>query len=351
MKVIGMMSGTSLDGVDLCCVNFFKKDNQYTYKIEVAHMYAYENEWVDILKNAYLKSREEVDAINEKYTLYINKKIRDFIEQFSLHNVDLISSHGHTVWHQPQQGFTLQIGNLPTLKNNIAVPVVCDFRVQDVLLGGQGAPLVPIGDHLLFSRYDFCLNLGGFSNISFAENGIRKAFDICPVNILLNYFSWIKFEKAYDDSGQLASQGQVNNFLLNELNSLNFYNKIEPKSLGIEEVHSLYMPILNKYSISGEDILCTLVEHIGVQIRKIVQKYNGKNILVTGGGAFNDYLVKRIQNHCKEKQLIVPDAMTVSFKEALIFAFLGYLKFHNQINCLSSVTGAIKDHSSGVVYR
>lgn len=346
-----MMSGTSLDGMDLCSVIFYESENGYSYKIENAKTYKYDSTWEKDLKNAYSNSREEVHELNKKYTQYVNQKIKDFIDEFSVESINLIASHGHTIWHKPNEGYTLQIGNLPTLKDGLPAPVVCDFRVQDVQFGGQGAPLVPIGDQLLFSNYDFCLNLGGFSNISFQENGIRRAFDICPVNILLNEYTLLYYQKAYDNQGKFASQGKIYKELLDELNNLEFYNKNKPKSLGVEEVNSYYKPIVCKYVITPEDLLCTLVEHMAFQISVVVNKNKGESLLITGGGAFNNYLIKRIEYYCKSIEIIVPDKLTIEYKEALIFAFLGYLKIQNKNNCLSSVTGAKNDHSSGVIYR
>lgn len=351
MKVIGMMSGTSLDGMDLCSVIFSENDKGYTYTIEYAKTYRYDTIWENDLKKAYSQTPKEVDRLNKKFTFYVNQKIKEFIEEFSIESIDLIASHGHTIWHKPNEGYTLQIGNLPNLKEGLPVPVVCDFRVQDVQFGGQGAPLVPIGDQLLFSNYDFCLNLGGFSNISFQKNGVRRAFDICPINILLNEYTLLYYQKPYDDQGKFASQGKVCSEFLDELNSLEFYNKNTPKSLGVEEVNAFYKPIVSKYVIEPQDLLCTLVEHMAIQIGKVVNQYQGETMLVTGGGAFNSYLIHRIKKYCKTIELIIPDTLTIEYKEALIFAFLGYLKIQDKINCLSSVTGAKKDHSSGVIYR
>lgn len=345
-----MMSGTSLDGMDLCSVIFSENENGYTYKIENAKTYKYDIRWENNLKKAFSQTKEEVGQLNIKYTHYVNQKIKEFIDEFSIESIDLISCHGHTIWHKPSEGYTLQIGNLPHLKEGLPVPVVCDFRVQDVQLGGQGAPLVPIGDQLLFLNYDFCLNLGGFSNISFQENGIRKAFDICPTNILLNEYTLLYYQQPYDDQGRFASKGKIHSKLLKELNYLEIYNKNTPKSLGIEEVNAFYKPILSKYVINPEDLLCTLVEHMAIQISNVVNKYDRNTLFITGGGAYNTFLIERIQFHSINIQIVLPDALTIEYKEALIFAFLGYLKIHNKVNCLSSVTGAKKDHSSGVIY-
>ena len=226
--------------------------------------------------------------------------------------------------------------------------VVCDFRVQDVILGGQGAPLVPVGDELLFSEYDFCLNLGGFANISMDLNNERIAYDICPVNIVLNYYvNSVGLE--YDDKGQLASTGKLNTSLLNQLNSLEFYKETYPKSLGLEWVNQNVSPLINSFNLDIKDILKTVIEHIGIQISSEINKKNKSSVLITGGGVYNDYLVNRIK-HYSQGRIVIPSKSIIEFKEALIFAFLGVLKLRNEVNCLQSVTGASKNHSSGKIY-
>jgi anhydro-N-acetylmuramic acid kinase len=287
-------------------------------------------------------------SLDEDYTIELAKIINDFISKNNIQDIDLVCSHGHTVLHQPQNGFTLQIGNLKKISSLLRQNVVCDFRVQDVLLGGQGAPLVPIGDKLLFSEYDYCLNLGGFSNISFEDHSKRVAFDISPVNTVMNLYA-NKLDFAYDDKGNLASTGNLNYDLLNELNELSFYRLSFPKSLGIEFVNSTILPLLSKYNISVLDVLRTFVEHIAIQISNVISKKN-VSILITGGGAYNDFLIERMQNYLPKVKIIIPDKIILEFKEALVFALLGVLKFRNEINTLSSVTGAKVDHSSGNIF-
>ncbi|MFZ2284226.1 MAG: anhydro-N-acetylmuramic acid kinase, partial [Lutibacter sp.] len=229
------------------------------------------------------------------------------------------------------------------------IKTICDFRVQDVALGGQGAPLVPVGDELLFSEYDYCLNLGGFSNISFNKNQQRIAFDICPVNIVLNHYV-TSLNMEYDDKGKIASEGNIEKNLLSALNSLAFYNDVKPKSLGYEFVAETIFPMIDKHNLSIKDILRTFVEHIAIQISKKIDSASGKTMLVTGGGAFNTFLIERLQSYTKT-QLIIPEETIINYKEALVFALLGFLKDEGKNNCLKSVTGASKDHCSGVVYE
>lgn len=343
------MSGTSLDGIDLAHINFTIKDNKWRYQILESETISYSQDWLNKLKVAVSFSEENLIELNEEYTELLGYIIKSFIANHKIKNLDAVCSHGHTILHQPQNGFTLQIGNLPKIAEIIQEKVVCDFRVQDVQLGGQGAPLVPIGDRILFSEYDYCLNLGGFSNVSFENNSKRIAFDISPVNTVLNFYA-NKLGLDYDDKGKIARSGKVDSNLLNELNALDYYKKSFPKSLGFEFVKEIVLPLIEKYSIPIEDKMHTFTEHIALQTSLALPNKIGK-ILITGGGAYNDFLIERMQYHLPNIQIIIPNNKTLEFKEALIFALLGVLKLRNEINVLSSVTGAKMDHSSGVIYK
>lgn len=346
-NVIGVMSGTSLDGVDLAYIKFNHSEN-WTFEIFQSETVSYSEEWLNKLKNAIHFSSSELEELNVDYTKLLASIISEFISKYQLTEIDAVCSHGHTILHQPQNGFTLQIGNLPMIRDLVNQTIVCDFRVQDVQLGGQGAPLVPIGDELLFSQYDYCLNLGGFSNVSFNEDGNRIAFDISPVNTVLNFYA-NELGFPYDDAGNLARYGNVNHELLHKLNDLDFYKAPYPKSLGMEFVNAEIFPLIYSYSIDVKDKLRTFVEHIAVQISKICSKPNAK-LFVTGGGAYNRFLIERLHNYLPTTEVVIPDDKTIQFKEALIFGFLGVLRLLNEINVLSSVTGASKNHSSGVVF-
>lgn len=339
------MSGTSLDGVDLVYVRFDVSEG-YSYKIICAETIPYSHLWKKKLQEAFYFNKQELQQLSKEYALLLSKLILDFIQNNDIRKADFIASHGHTIHHKPEIGYTLQIGNGQTIFKQTKLKTICDFRTQDVQLGGQGAPLVPIGDAILFSEYDYCLNLGGFANISFDDNGKRLAFDICPVNIVMNYFA-NKLGVLYDDKGQIAKSGSLNKTLLKELNALAFYQLTTPKSLGFEFVQQTVFPIINKYTISIRDILRTYVEHIAMQIALKVKEE--KTLFVTGGGVFNTFLIERIAFHAKAK-IVLPDAVTANFKEALIFAFLGLRKLENKVNCLQSVTGASQNHCSGKVF-
>ena len=339
------MSGTSLDGIDLAHITFEIGDT-WSFQILNSETVTYPENWKHKLSKLVSFDLKTLKAIDEDYTLYLAGVINGFLRKYQLNEIDAICSHGHTALHQPSENMTYQIGNLPILSKLTGHTVICDFRIQDVKYNGQGAPLVPIGDRLLFSQYDYCINLGGFANISSEVQDYRIAYDICPVNIVMNRFAeQLGFE--YDKGGNIAKSGTIDQDLLRVLNSLEYYKQLPPKSLGLEWTESFVFPILTNSKISEEDILRTFVEHIAIQIAKSF-KVNSK-VLFTGGGTFNTFLLDRIKAQ-KQFELIVPTNDIIDYKEALIFGLLGVLKLRKEVNCLSSVTGADCDHSSGVIY-
>ena len=341
---IGVMSGTSLDGIDLVYVKFLK--NEYSFfEIIHAETVSYTAEWKQILQQAIHLSSPALLDLDVVYGKYLASVLVDFIANYKVKEIDFIASHGHTVLHQPEEGITLQIGSGAEIAKITQQKVVYDFRTQDVKYGGQGAPLVPIGDELLFSEHDFCLNLGGFSNVSFRKEGKRIAFDICPVNIVLNHYA-SKIGLEYDADGNIASEGKLNTPLLEKLNALAFYTKEAPKSLGLEWVQQEIFPLIDAIEEDISSILRTFVAHIAIQISKIIK--DSDSVLITGGGVFNSFLMQEIENYSNIEIVQASDAV-INYKEALIFALLGLLKVDNQINCLKNVTGAHKNHSSGVV--
>ena len=342
---IGVMSGTSLDGIDICYTRF-DYNKEYSFKILKATTYKYSDSWKLKLRTAFTKDENYLNDIDIEYGIYIGELVNQFRHDNTIAKIDLIASHGHTIFHQPEEGYTLQIGSGQAIADTTQLKVICDFRIQDVKLGGQGAPLVPIGDKFLFNNYDYCLNLGGFANISFHDGDRRIAFDICPVNIVLNYYA-NKFDLEFDDKGELTSTGKIHKELFDQLNGLEFYYSPYPKSLGLEWVIAFVYPVIDAFKLETKDILRTFTEHVAFQISKII--HINSSILVTGGGAFNDFLIKRIEFYLKQP-LSLPSKELIDFKEALIFAFLGVLRFENQVNCLKSVTGANKDHSSGKIF-
>jgi len=344
-NVIGVMSGTSLDGIDLAHITF-EFNEKWSFKIHNAQTVSYTSFWTDKLFNLIGFNLEELKAIDKDYTIYLSGIINDFIKKHQLNDIDAVCSHGHTALHQPQDKLTYQIGNLPEIAKLTNHTVVCDFRTQDVALNGQGAPLVPIGDELLFQNYDYCINLGGFANISYPSENTRIAFDICPVNIVMNRYAKL-LGSDFDNRGNFAKSGQVDSEVLNHLNALDFYAQQAPKSLGLEWVENQIFPMLQASKLSEEDILRTFVEHIAIQISKIIKPKS--KVLFTGGGTYNDFLLERIKSQ-KDFELIVPSKDIIEYKEALIFGLLGVLKLRGEVNCLSSVTGANRNHSSGEIY-
>src|SRR5690554_4331720 len=345
-KVIGVMSGTSLDGIDMALIDFQYDENEWTFDILNAQTVPYSKYWRKELREAIGYSPQKLERLDFKYTDKLTEEINGFMRRNGIQTLDAICSHGHTIMHRPDKGWTYQIGNLPRLAQDLERTVVCDFRVQDVKLGGQGAPLVPIGDQLLFSEYDYCLNLGGFANVSYEENDARIAYDIAPINIVLNQYAQ-KLRKEFDDAGRFARAGNTNESLLRALNSLPFYKEKPPKSLGLEWVVEHVLPLLEAASLAPEDILATCAEHMAMQLA--AQFSENAKILITGGGAYNAYLIERMKHH-KAVDAILPSASIIDYKEALVFGLLGVLRLRNEVNCLASVTGAQKDHSSGAIY-
>jgi anhydro-N-acetylmuramic acid kinase len=345
---IGVMSGTSLDGLDVCLAQFHF-DGKWNFEIIATDCFVYDDSWREKLSNAHQLSDEELMELDHEFGKLIGDSVSSFLIENRLARPHLVCSHGHTVFHQPEKGITVQIGDGQSIANITGITTVNDFRSLDVSHGGQGAPLVPIGDELLFSEFDACLNLGGFSNISFKEDGERRAFDICPVNIVLNELA-NRLNHPFDRNGELAKSGRLNELLLDQLNSLDIYSVKNRPSLAREWVESTVNPLLKEASLSEEvDLLRTFVEHVAIQIARVIEtKVAGGRALVTGGGAYNSFLMERMQAYSLG-DLIIPDKQIIEFKEALIFAFLGVLRSENQINVLQSVTGAGRDSSSGVI--
>ncbi|MGE0560967.1 MAG: anhydro-N-acetylmuramic acid kinase [Flavobacteriales bacterium] len=350
-RVIGIMSGTSIDGIDLALCDFIKNDHsKWSFEIITSTTVEYDLYMKQKLKDAIHFSGFDLMLLHNEIGNLIGKSVNHFISdnKITKKEIDFISSHGHTIFHQPSKNITTQIGNGANISAITKLPVICDFRSIDVALNGQGAPLVPIGDKLLFSEYNYRLNLGGIANISFEDEDKIIAYDICPVNIVLNKLVG-SINLHYDNEGKIARSGKLNLPLLKELNELSFYQKKPPKSLGIEWVEKEMFPILNKYEIELNDKLRTFVEHIAIQISNSITGKN-KSVLITGGGTYNTFLIDRLKeiSSCK---IVIPKKQTIEFKEALIFAFLGVLRHRNEVNCLSSVTGATSNNIGGCIYK
>ncbi len=347
------MSGTSLDGLDMVYTHIYKKDNHWDFQIVNTRSVAYDPAFAAQLKNAVHLSAEKLLMLHNSYGSWLGKQVAQFIKEEKLEPT-LISSHGHTVFHQPEKGFTYQIGSGQHLANSCGVKVVCDFRSNDLTLGGQGAPFVPIGDRIFFSNYDFCLNVGGISNFSFEKNGERLAYDISPANMLLNYIV-NKINLPYDADGSIGRSGALNPSLLKKLNALPYYQAPFPKSLGYEWFLKEVVPIIEETQDTIENVLHTCVHHITAQIAanaKMVFSSADTQMLVTGGGAKNGFFMEVLQEKLKNhSKIVVPETVLIDFKEALVFALMGVLRLEKETNVLRSVTGASRNSSSGVLYE
>lgn len=346
IRAIGLMSGTSLDGLDLACVDYFLDEKGWKYHIVATSELAYNDLWHSKLSTAHNLPSDALYKLNRSYGKWLGQQVNDFIKSNNLKQITIIASHGHTVFHQPKDKITLQIGDGAAIAGHVKLPVVCNFRLQDVLLGGQGAPLVPIGDKLLFGEYGACLNLGGFANISFDSGENRMAFDICATNIVLNTLAQ-REGLHYDVDGALARSGNFLPELFADLNALPFFKQKAPKSLGREWVDAHISPLLK--NVKTADALHTFVHHIAHQIACAIPNNLKDNILISGGGAFNLFLVETISQYL-EAPLIIPKREIITHKEAIIFGFLGVLRWLNKHNCLASVTGAPFNHCSGNIY-
>ena len=342
------MSGSSLDGVDIAYVNFSHDNKRWFFQIVEAGNVPYSSYWKEQLAEAFNKKPEDLKELDKEYGRYLGTITKRFIEKYEL-EPKLIASHGHTIFHRPDEGFTLQIGDGQEIAKATGITTVNDFRSEDVMKGGQGAPLVPIGDRHLFADYPICLNIGGIANVSYEYEGKRIAYDICIANQMLNYLA-NKLGYDYDNNGSFARQGKVNLDLLKAFNDNSYYDKEAPKSLGREFFEKYQHQIIEESSLDVRDILATATEHIASQIVKSTDMLEKSKMLITGGGAKNNYLVERISELSKH-EVVIPDTMIIDYKEALIFAFLGTLKMEGKINVLSSVTGATSDSSSGTVHN
>ena len=346
-QVLGVMSGTSLDGIDLAFVSF-TKDGNWEFVIHTADTIPYSHEWKKRLSRGIELDPEKLQDLDEEYTAYLARVITKFLTKHQIDDLDAICSHGHTIKHEPHNGLTLQIGNLPELAELTGYPVVCDFRVQDVAMGGQGAPLVPVGDELLFAEFKYCVNLGGFANISTSKDGQRIAYDICAVNTVLNHYAE-KLGMEFDNNGDVARKGRLNAELLEKLEALPFYKSPPPKSLGIEYVNNEILPLINSLEKDIPSVLRTYTQHVALQISNEIGNDASAEVLVTGGGCLNTFLIEQIKKMTLTN-VVIPSLEIINYKEALIFGFLGVLKLRDEINIYQSVTGADSDHSSGEIY-
>lgn len=358
-RAIGLMSGSSLDGLDMVLAEFTENAGKWTYEIVSADCQPYSAEWAEKLKNATNLSAREYLLLHSEYGHYLGQQVNKFIEKHNLHyKASLIASHGHTSFHMPAQKMTAQLGDGAAIAAVTGLPVVADLRALDVALGGQGAPIVPIGEKLLMPEYHYLLNIGGIANISINTTPYI-AFDICPANRVLNMLA-SDAGKEYDDGGKIAATGTVNEQLLEELNRLDYYKLPHPKSLANDFGTDVIYPMIQASGISTQDALRTYCEHIAFQTGKAVfgsshfkLPASVSKLLVTGGGAFNHFLVSRIKVllEAYNIQLISADDKLINYKEALIMAFIGVLRWRQEYNVLCDVTGAFRNTISGALWN
>ncbi len=367
-RAIGLMSGSSLDGLDIAFVHLHENAGKWDFEIMKADCYEYDGEWKKRLQAAIKLNAFDYQLLHADYGHYLGEQVNRFIAENNLqYQVQIIASHGHTTFHSPEKKMTAQLGDGAAIAGVTGINVVSDLRAMDVALGGQGAPIVPIGEKLLWNDFDFFLNIGGIANISFKNEENFIAFDVCSANTILNMLA-NKAGKEYDENGTMASQGNINEELLAKLNSLDYYGHAYPKSLsnsfGLETVY----PLIQNSGCDIEDALRTYVEHIALQIQNSVKKLlenintlaeqnhqpptTNYKLLSTGGGTFNLFLIERLKSYLNEMnvELIIPNENIIKYKEALIMALIGVLRWREENNVLSSVTGARRNSIGGAVW-
>lgn len=355
-KVIGLMSGSSLDGLDIAFVELQENGGKWNYEIIHADCYEYDNNWVEKLKNAITLNALDYQLLHTEYGHYLGKQVKLFIEKNNLnHQVNLVSSHGHTTFHIPKKLMTGQLGDGAAIASETELPVVTDLRAMDVAFGGQGAPIVPIGEKLLLGDYRYFLNLGGIANISANIDDKFIAFDICAANRVLNMLAEEK-GMSYDDKGNIAAGGNINDELLQKLNALEYYKSAFPKSLANDFGVDTVFPIIKTFNISNEDAMRTYVEHIVVQIKNAIASFQlpvaSCQLLATGGGALNSFMIERLQQVLQELNITVvkPEENLIKYKEALIMALIGTLRWREEYNVMASVTGAKRNSIGGALW-
>jgi len=352
-RAIGIMSGSSLDGLDIAFVEFHENGGKWQFEIRQADCLAYTPEWRTKLEKAISLNALEYQLLHTAYGHYIGAQVNAFIERHDLHyKVAVIGSHGHTTFHVPEHRMTGQIGDGAAIAAETGLTVVSDLRALDVALGGQGAPIVPIGEQLLLGDYRYFLNIGGIANLSVKDSHYR-AFDVCAANRVLNLLAG-DLGKEFDENGALAATGTVHEALLTELNALDFYQQPAPKSLANNFGTDTVYPLLKRYDVRVTDQLRTYVEHIVQQVARALEtddEYGREEqqLLVTGGGALNRFLVGRLKEVLKVA-VVVPDEKLVQYKEAMIMALIAVLRWREETNVLGSVTGASRNSAGGAMW-
>lgn len=349
---IGLMTGTSMDGLDLAYCRFYiEEEDGYRFDLLEAETVPFDAVWKSRLAYLHEQSAEVYAKTHVYFGHWLGKATQAFILRNKL-KPDFVASHGQTIFHQPQKNFTAQIGDGETLVSYLDCPLVSQFRNKDVALGGQGAPLITLGEHYLFPEYKLFLNLGGISNITYG----KLAYDVSPCNLVLNYLTrLIDPNLAYDPEGSLARSGNLQTDLLKALNDLPYYKQASPKSLGWEWIAESVLPLLEQHNHTYEDSLHTFVVHIAQQISLAILQSGLKNerILITGGGRHNVFLIEQIQHELLPFNIQIPEDTSheiIDFKEAIVFAFLGLRVLTGKYSTLASVTGSTYNTLSGSIH-
>lgn len=352
---IGLMSGSSLDGLDIVLATFQYNNERWTYQIEKADCRGYSSEWVERLTSATALNAREYLLLHSEFGSYCGEEVNRFLASSGIPaKPDVIGSHGHTTFHMPEKNMTHQLGEGANISASTKIAVVSDLRMADVALGGQGAPIVPIGEKMLFEGYRYFMNIGGICNVSIHCKQEVIAFDVSPANRVMNLLA-NDAGKEYDEGGEIAARGIVNKELLEKLNGLDYYKQPYPKSLANSFGTDVVYPAIKDAGLFVEDAMATMVEHIAIQTLRSLKSFStgrDEKMLITGGGTFNNYLISRLQRHLKTIKIetVIPDADTISYKEALIMAFIAVLRLRDEPNVLATVTGAATDSCGGALW-
>lgn len=362
--ILGLMSGSSLDGLDLAYCRLEWKDNAITaWEILQAETLPFSELWQRRLANLPQQDALIFAKTHTYFGHYTAELVQKFLDKHNVQQLDAIASHGHTVFHDPSRHLTAQIGDGAALAAKTGYTAICDFRTQDVALNGEGAPLAPLVEQHLLGGYDFYLNLGGIANVSAPVTDERwVAFDCCPANQVLNSLAQ-ELGAPYDDAGAWAREGQVLPDLLTQVAQFEFYHQPYPKSLGNGWIQQEVLPLYKTATGSWQDKLATACEHTAINIATALQQIIEQEqllptstfrVLTTGGGALNDYLMECIQAYCERSYTIEihrPCEELIIYKEALLMALLGVLRLEGQPNSLTSVTGAQRNTVNGAIYH
>lgn len=357
--VLGVMTGSSLDGVDIVYTKITASEKKYSYEILMTDCVKMPAKWKLRISQLVLQNAVTYLKTSAFFGQFLGEILLDFITRNQIENqLDFIASHGQTIFHQPENKFSSQIGDGSVIAAITGFPVICDFRSVDVALGGQGAPVAPIANKLFYPEYSLFLNLGGIGNLAANINGKYVAFDFTAVNLILDKIAK-ELELEYDDEGKIAAFGNFSETLFDSLNHSIYYNKSYPKSLSGGWVSKVMLPIISRSPLSHADKLHTVVYHVAYQLKNAISMIEAKEnisfskndkMLATGGGVFNRFLMQIIQEKIGVS-VTIPDHQIIKFNEAVLMALMGVMRVRQETNIMSSVTGATYDTIGGAIYE